>query len=50
MNISNKYQFEAVLAEGPWAWPGGYPLFFVTGDGEALSVAAAVTDALPVAL
>jgi len=37
MKISNKHQFEAVLAEGPWAWPGGYPLFFVTSDGEALS-------------
>ena len=37
MKISNKHQFLAVLAEGPWAWPGGYPLFFVTSDGEALS-------------
>ena len=25
----------------PYAWPGGYPLFFVTSDGEALSFAAA---------
>ena len=37
MKISNKYQFLSILAEGPWAWPGGYPLFFVTSDGEALS-------------
>ena len=37
MNISNKYQFLSILAEGPWAWPGGYPLFFITSDGEALS-------------
>lgn len=21
-----------------YAWPGGYPLFFVTGQGEALSI------------
>lgn len=41
MKISNKHQFEAVLAEGPWAWPGGYPLFFVTSSGEALSFACA---------
>ena len=25
----------------PYAWPGGYPLFFVMADGEALSFAAA---------
>ena len=37
MKIQNKHQFLALLAEGPWAWPGGYPLFFVTSDGEALS-------------
>ena len=37
MKISNKHQFAAIIAEGPWAWPGGYPLFFVTSDGEALS-------------
>lgn len=37
MKISNKHQFLVILAEGPWAWPGGYPLFFVTSDGEALS-------------
>ncbi len=25
------------LRSGPYAWPGGYPLFFVTCDGAALS-------------
>lgn len=25
------------LRNGPYAWPGGYPLFFVTADGAALS-------------
>jgi hypothetical protein len=25
----------------PYAWPGGYPMFFLTSDGEALSFAAA---------
>jgi hypothetical protein len=25
------------LRSGPFAWPGGYPLFFVTSDGAALS-------------
>ena len=25
----------------PYAWPGGYPLYFITADGAALSVKAA---------
>lgn len=25
------------LANGPYAWPGGYPLYFIAADGEALS-------------
>ena len=28
------------LASGPYAWPGGYPRFFLAYDGEALSFAA----------
>lgn len=33
-------QFRADLSE-PYAWPGGYPRFFITSDGAALSYAAA---------
>lgn len=22
---------------GPYSWPGGYPIYFVMGDGEAMS-------------
>ena len=25
------------LRSGPYAWPGGYPVYFVTSDGAALS-------------
>jgi hypothetical protein len=25
------------LRSGPYAWPGGYPIFFCTADGGALS-------------
>lgn len=25
------------LRDGQYAWPGGYPLFFITSDGAALS-------------
>lgn len=28
---------KAALRAGPYAWPGGYPLYFLAADGEALS-------------
>ena len=28
---------KALLRFGPYAWPGGYPLYFITHDGAALS-------------
>lgn len=30
-------QVKAALRSGPYAWPGGYPLYFLTTDGQALS-------------
>ena len=36
--------FDADL-DHPYAWPGGYPRYFVTNDGEALSFAAAKDNA-----
>ena len=33
---------KACLRAGPYAWPGGYPLYFVTRDGAALSFDAAM--------
>ena len=30
-------QIKAALRSGPYAWPGGYPTYFVTADGAALS-------------
>jgi hypothetical protein len=30
-------QFIKDLEAGPYAFPGGYPRFFITSDGEALS-------------
>lgn len=32
------------LRNGPYAWPGGYPTFFITSHGEALSHAAVRAD------
>jgi hypothetical protein len=35
-NIDNTQQLKAALRHGPYAWPGGYPLFFIANEGEAL--------------
>ena len=33
----NTLQVKTALRGGKYAWPGGYPLYFITDDGEALS-------------
>jgi len=38
-------QFREFIENGPYAWPGGYPLYFVTSDGAALSFEAAEQNA-----
>lgn len=35
MQIATPADFGRALKQ-PYAWPGGYPLFFITGDGAAL--------------
>lgn len=35
--ISSAARLKASLRAGSAAWPGGYPLFFLTADGGALS-------------
>lgn len=40
MNINSISDFRRAVRNGPYAWPGGYPLFFITDDGAALSFAA----------
>jgi hypothetical protein len=37
--IETTAALRATLRGGPYAWPGGYPLYFITHDGEALSFA-----------
>jgi len=37
MIIQTVSEFRAAMRQGPYAWPGGYPLFFITEDGDALS-------------
>jgi hypothetical protein len=36
----SRYKYEQFIKDleaGPYAFPGGYPRFFITADGEALS-------------
>lgn len=44
MNIETVQQFDEALGE-PYAWPGGYPRYFITSDGAALSYKAAQENA-----
>lgn len=37
MRIENTKDLKAALRNGEYAWPGGYPLFFITDDGATLS-------------
>lgn len=32
MQINSISDFRKAMRNGPYAWPGGYPLFFVMGD------------------
>ena len=36
-SINNTAQLRATLRNGGHAWPGGYPMYFITSDGAALS-------------
>lgn len=36
MQIKTVSDFRAAVRNGPYAWPGGYPLFFICDDGAAL--------------
>lgn len=35
--INDTHELRASLRAGAYAWPGGYPMYFVTADGAALS-------------
>jgi hypothetical protein len=37
MEINTVADLDEALENGPYAWPGGYPVFFITSDGGALS-------------
>lgn len=37
MLINSISDFRKAYRMGPYAWPGGYPMYFITNDGAALS-------------
>ena len=41
MQINSISEFRKAMRHGPYAWPGGYPCYFITSDGAALSFDAA---------
>jgi hypothetical protein len=45
MKINTPSDFGRAIKSGPYAWPGGYPIFFVTSDGAALSFDSAKENA-----
>ena len=45
MKINNATEFRKLLKAGPYAWPGGYPVYFLCNDGEVLSFEAAKENA-----
>ena len=44
MEIKTVSDFRRAVRNGPYAWPGGYPLFWVMSDGAALSFDCAKTE------
>lgn len=37
MEINTVADLDEAISNGPYAWPGGYPVFFITADGGALA-------------
>ncbi len=37
MKIETTTELKKALRDGAYAWPGGYPCYFITDDGAALS-------------
>jgi hypothetical protein len=42
--INSISDFRAAVRYGPYAWPGGYPLYFITSDGAVLSFEAVKSE------
>lgn len=45
MTINKSSDFARALNNGPYAWPGGYPVYFITSDCAVLSFQSAKENA-----
>jgi hypothetical protein len=45
MEIKTVQDFDKALEYGPYAWPGGYPRYFICADSDVLSFKAAQDNA-----
>jgi hypothetical protein len=48
MDIRSISDFRRAMRHGPYVWPGGYPVYFVMSDGEALSFKEAKKNIRPI--
>lgn len=44
MEIKTTADLKTALRNGKYAWPGGYPLYFICADGEPLSFEAVAQE------
>jgi hypothetical protein len=44
MQIKSISDFRCAVRNGPYAWPGGYPLYWLMSDGEACAFSVASTE------
>lgn len=44
MEINSIADFRRAVRNGPYAWPGGYPLYWLMADGEACAFDVAKTE------
>jgi len=44
MLIKTVSDFRKAMRHGPYAWPGGYPCYFIANDGEPISFEAAKAE------
>lgn len=44
MQIESVSDFREAIRNGPFAWPGGYPLFFICDDGGIICPKCAKTE------
>ena len=45
MLINSTIDFRQAVRHGPYAWPGGYPIYFVAHDGESFCFSCAKSEA-----